>query len=131
MLSQSGRQILLRGRPGTTYSRHEYAYIMNAEKSTISMQIASAFSPSAMFVSVQYCVGLITRPSRASNCTRRTSAAQTKREGRETYDEALVEGEHDDELDGQELGERLPALELVLRQAVEDEQAVQRDAASP
>lgn len=50
---------------------------------------------------------------------------------RETYNEALVEGEHDDELDGQELGERLPALQLILRQAVEDEQAVQRDAASP
>ena len=48
---------------------------MNAEKMTISMQIASAFSPSAMFSSVQYCDAVITRPSSASNCVRRAREA--------------------------------------------------------
>ena len=35
MLSHSGRQTLVLGFPGTTYSFHVYAYIMNAEKMTI------------------------------------------------------------------------------------------------
>ena len=107
---------------------------MNAEKMTISMQIASAFSPSAMFSSVQYCDAVITRPSSASNCVRRergVSAAHAKppdtlckTQSTKTHHERLVERKHDNQLDRQELGERLAALELVLREPVEDEQAV-------
>ena len=41
-----------------------------------------------------------------------------------TYHEGLVEGEHDDELDGQELGERLAALKFVLGKPVKYEQTV-------
>ena len=48
----------------------------------------------------------------------------------DTYDKGLVEREHDDELDGQELGERPASRQLVLRKAIEDEQPVQRDANS-
>jgi hypothetical protein len=44
------------GSPSFLYSEYGYAHIIIAEKNTISMQIASAFSPSAMFVAVQYFV---------------------------------------------------------------------------
>lgn len=48
-----------------------------------------------------------------------------------TYDEPLVEGEHDDELDGEELAERLLPCKLLLRQSVEYKQSVQRHSANP
>lgn len=59
--------MLVRGYPGTLYSCHVYAHIMNAEKKTISIQIARALRPSAMLACVQYCVAWMTRPSSASN----------------------------------------------------------------
>ena len=45
-----------------------------------------------------------------------------------TYDERLVEREHNDELDRQKLRERTSALQLFLSEAIEQEQTVQRDA---
>lgn len=88
---------------------------MRPEKTTISRQIASALSPSAMFVSVQYSVAWITRPWSALIYGRGVSGRRGGRWGGRAYDEGLVEGEHDDELDGEELGERAPAFQLVFR----------------
>lgn len=45
----------------------------------------------------------------------------------QTYDETLIPCEHDDQLDRQEFGERFAALKFILRQAIEDDQAVQRN----
>ena len=47
MLSQSGRQMLVFGRPFTTYSFHVYAYIMNAENTTIFAPGRSARAPAS------------------------------------------------------------------------------------
>lgn len=44
-----------------------------------------------------------------------------------TYDERLIEREHDDQLDRQELRERSSALELFPRQAIEEDEAVECD----
>lgn len=41
--------------------------------------------------------------------------------------DALVEQQHDDDLDGQELGERALASQAFLDERIEDDQAVQRD----
>jgi hypothetical protein len=45
----------------------------------------------------------------------------------ETHDERLVEREHDNKLDAQELGQRTAALQLLFREAEEHEQAVECD----
>ena len=46
---------------------------------------------------------------------------------RNTYHERLIKREHHDELDAQELCERSASRELLFRQAVKNQQAVQRD----
>ena len=46
---------------------------------------------------------------------------------RNTYHERLIKRKHHDEFDAQELRERSASRELLFRQAVEDQQAVQRD----
>lgn len=50
---------------------------------------------------------------------------------KKTYDELLIEREHDDQLDRQELRERSSPLELFPRQSIEENEAVQRDSTCP
>ena len=56
------------------------------------------------------------------------SHEESKEMGEETHHKRLVEGEHDDEFDGQKLREWLASPQFVLREPVEYQQAVQRDA---
>ena len=60
---------------------------------------------------------------------RKRQASATRLSARDgmTYHQALVEREHDNELDRQELGQRAFALQLFLGKLIEDDQAVQRN----
>ena len=111
------------------------------EKGTrTSMHIASALRPFLMFETVQYCVSWMTWPSRAVNCFHAIEGKQMGGQGKwnemrkerketvRTHHERLVEREHDDKLDAEELCERAAAAQLVLHEVVEQEQAVERDA---
>ena len=113
------------------------------------MDVASAFKPSAMFVSVQYFVAVesnvqlqvpsfinlslvLTMNHPSFQCVELIGSRKVERSERayhgtatvNTYHEGLVESEEDDKLDAQELPQGLLLPQLVLRKVVEHEKSV-------
>ena len=70
----------------------------------------------------------MTRPSSAPNYREKEPLKTWKNLGeRETYDKGLIECKHDNQLDGQEFSKRSSALEFIFREAIEYQQAIQRN----